>query len=210
MNHGPVHQPAVSPTASLPTGIEAAGRALAAAPADTRLSECARVPAAVAVLLREAGDHLDVLLIQRADHPADPWSGHMAFPGGRRDPGDASLEAAARRETAEEVGIALTPGDGIGRLDDVTGERLAVLGMTVSPFVYAAPAEAQITPNYEVAQALWVPLDDLAAPAHQTTYRFPPDPLRRAFPAIRIGPHIIWGITHQIITGLLRRLMGHL
>jgi len=202
VRHGPVERPSLR----VPTRLDAVRRALVATPADTRLSESARLPAAVAIVFREAGERLDVLLIRRADHPADPWSGHMAFPGGRRDPGDASLEAAARRETAEEVGICLAPGDGIGRLDDVTGEQLALLGMTVSPFAYAAPANARITPNYEVAQALWVPLEALADPAHQTTYRFPPDPLRRAFPAIRVGPHIVWGITHQIISGLLHRL----
>ena len=54
----------------------------------------ARTPAAreaaVALLLRPR-DALEVLLIKRSVRESDPWSGHMALPGGRRDPGDSDL-----------------------------------------------------------------------------------------------------------------------
>ncbi|MEZ5557393.1 MAG: hypothetical protein R3E86_02440, partial [Pseudomonadales bacterium] len=53
--------------------------------------------AAVAVILREvpaAGDcQTEILFIQRAQKDGDPWSGHMAFPGGHLDPTDAHLRA---------------------------------------------------------------------------------------------------------------------
>src|SRR5512138_157863 len=63
--------------------------------------------AAVAVVLVPSPDA--VLLIRRAERPGDPWSGHMALPGGRRESGDADLVATAIREAAEELGLALTP-----------------------------------------------------------------------------------------------------
>ncbi|MGB5283894.1 MAG: NUDIX domain-containing protein, partial [Polyangiales bacterium] len=64
--------------------------------------------AAVAMLLREGASGPEVFFIRRAEHPRDPWSGHMAFPGGRRDAGDATLLDTAMRETREEVGVDLS------------------------------------------------------------------------------------------------------
>src|SRR4051812_3842337 len=55
--------------------------------------------AAVAAILRDAAEGPEILFIRRAEHPQDPWSGHMAFPGGREEPGDADLLETAIRET---------------------------------------------------------------------------------------------------------------
>ena len=75
--------------------------------------------AAVAAILRPnvgiAG--YDILFIRRAEYEGDPWSGHMALPGGRVDPQDRDEEAAAIREVHEEVGIDLrAQGRLLGRL----------------------------------------------------------------------------------------------
>ncbi|KAJ2898123.1 hypothetical protein IWW38_001489, partial [Coemansia aciculifera] len=62
-----------------------------------------------------------LLLIQRAKYPGDPWSGHIGFPGGKREPTDASDQATAEREVLEELGIDLTSVRDfvhLGRLDD--------------------------------------------------------------------------------------------
>ena len=63
--------------------------------------------AAVAIVL--APDPDAVLLIRRAERAGDPWSGHMALPGGRYEPKDPDLLGTALRETVEEVGVALKP-----------------------------------------------------------------------------------------------------
>ena len=73
--------------------------------------------AAVAMLLTETGDTTKVLLVKRATREADPWSGHMAFPGGRLGHGDRDLMSTACRETREETGIDLTKCTAIGPLD---------------------------------------------------------------------------------------------
>src|SRR5262245_28580055 len=62
--------------------------------------------ASVALIVRGRAD-LGVLLIKRAKREGDPWSGHMALPGGRRDPKDASLIETAAREAREETGVDL-------------------------------------------------------------------------------------------------------
>ena len=66
------------------------------------------VDAAVALILRALPDDLELLLIKRARDPRDPWSGHMALPGGRRDAADPDLASTAVRETLEETGVELT------------------------------------------------------------------------------------------------------
>lgn len=50
----------------------------------------------------------EVLFIKRAARKGDRWTSHVALPGGRRDPEDADDQAAAIRETIEEVGIDLS------------------------------------------------------------------------------------------------------
>ena len=61
--------------------------------------------AAVSLLLRPSGDGLKFLAIKRAESEGDPWSGHMALPGGRRDAEDEDLWVTAVRETWEETGL---------------------------------------------------------------------------------------------------------
>src|SRR4051794_37638584 len=79
-----------------------------------------RRQATVALLLRECDRRgLELLVIRRAENEYDPWSGHMALPGGGYEPGDSSVYGTARRETLEEIGIDLDEGQFLGRLDDV-------------------------------------------------------------------------------------------
>jgi hypothetical protein len=66
---------------------------------------------AVAMILQVRDGELHILMIKRAEREGDPWSGHMAFPGGRMDKTDANGYAVAVRETSEEVGLALGPQD---------------------------------------------------------------------------------------------------
>lgn len=152
--------------------------------------------AAVALILAEGPTGPDVLLTRRATRTGDRWSGDMALPGGKYEPSDVSLEATAGRETWEETGVAVGPV--VGRLDDLmgrpTGERVAAVVFTVDgrPDLVPAPDE--------VAEALWLPVLALADPANRSSHRY-----RGVvpFPAITIGEHMIWGMTHRILTQFL-------
>jgi 8-oxo-dGTP pyrophosphatase MutT (NUDIX family) len=166
--------------------------------------------AAVALVLRGAtrAEGPELLFIERARHEKDPWSGHMAFPGGRVDPGDASVRAAAERETLEEVGLSLAGAARLGRLDDLEGRHAGRrLPLVISAWVYHLDHEGPLALNYEVEEALWVPLAQLVDPRHHVEYPTP----WAAYPGILVGlpeRHVVWGLTYRFLELFLERL-GH-
>jgi 8-oxo-dGTP pyrophosphatase MutT (NUDIX family) len=156
--------------------------------------------AAVALVVRPAVDDLMILLIERLKSASDPWSGHMAFPGGRRDGGESDFETAIR-ETAEEVGVDLgAAGALLGRLDDVkpshAGARIAV-----AAFVFCVPSETAVSLSpREVAASFWVPLKHLSDPASAAEHlQVMPGGGRSNFPAVSYHGHVIWGLTYRIL-----------
>lgn len=170
------------------------------------LSHEDRMRAAVALLLRPGRSGPEVLFIERARHDDDPWSGDLGFPGGKIEAHDTGPQAAAERETAEELGIDLAEACLLGRLDDLVGAHLPVV---VSCFVYWHDAPAPCVPGDEVRRAFWIPLDRLAAPRRhaEATVVFDGERLRR--PAIRLldddGP-LLWGITYRLVLSFLTLL----
>lgn len=160
--------------------------------------------ASVALVLRPAPTDLDLLLIKRAERVGDPWSGHMALPGGRSERGDADAHATAMRETLEEVGIDLAArGAPLGSLDDLVPGSGAPQ-IVVAPFVFGAPPATVATPNAEVDAAVWIPLRELSHPDAATEYLLETvtgDP--RRFPAIGTRGYVIWGLTHRILDDFL-------
>lgn len=163
--------------------------------------------AAVAVILRPAPPGLEVLLIRRAERSGDPWSGHMAFPGGHLEEADPDLETAARRETHEEVGLLLDQGSLVGALDEYPARaRGRQTGIVVSPFVYVLHATPELQPNDEVAEVVWGPLGAMAR-GEVDALR----PYRRGnetldLPAYRVGEHLVWGMTHGMLGTLFAAL----
>jgi 8-oxo-dGTP pyrophosphatase MutT (NUDIX family) len=151
--------------------------------------------AAVALMIREK-EGLEVFVIKRADRAGDPWSGHMALPGGRREPNDEDAYDTARRETLEEVGVDLFEGKLLGRLDDM-GPRSAGRQFVVSTFVVALDADpGRLDPN-EVAEAFWVPVENLVEEDVEIA-DFP-----GSWPAFTYKErYVIWGLTHRILTQL--------
>jgi 8-oxo-dGTP pyrophosphatase MutT (NUDIX family) len=164
--------------------------------------------AAVAVVLREGKRRWpEILFIERAQHPADPWSGHMAFPGGRVDPCDATVRSAAERETLEEVGLSLGEAERLGRLDDLEGLKGGGrrAGIVISAFVYHHRSPGPLRINYEVEEAFWVPLPVLSDPARRVEYIHPLLPAE-VYPGILVGDpdrHVVWGLTYRFVEGFL-------
>ena len=161
--------------------------------------------AAVATVIRgdEAGEP-EVLLIRRAEHPADPWSGHMAFPGGRHDSTDPDLLSTAVRETLEEVGLSLCRDARlIGRLDDVPAvARARRTGMVITPFVFEVAGEPSLVLNHEVAEVLWAPMGPLIRGEADTVRPYQHEGRRYDLPAYDVEGRIVWGLTYQMLQAL--------
>ena len=165
--------------------------------------------AAVAVVLRSAADGgVEVLLIERAHKVGDPWSGHMAFPGGRQDPTDLSARHTAERETFEEVGLDLSTAELLGQLDDLEGRHSGrPAGLAISAFVFFVEEHAPllIQPE-EVQAAFWVPLARLVDPSAHVDYHFRHELVSLDMPGIRVGEpeaHVVWGLTYRFLEDFL-------
>jgi len=163
--------------------------------------------AAVMAVLRVVGDGADgveLLFIKRAVVARDPWSGHIAFPGGRHDASDPSLEHTATRETREEVSIDIDRyGRVLGRLDDLAPRSPALPPIIVRPFVAVVPASLRVVRNHEVADAFWTPIGRLASAAARVEYELSIDGTSSRFPAFAVHEHMVWGLTERIVTQLL-------
>jgi len=162
--------------------------------------------AAVALALAAAPGGVEVLLIERATRDDDPWSGHIAFPGGRRDPDDADAVATAVRETREEVGVdLLADGMFLGRLDELRATaRHRRLDLVIAPIVFALRRPVALSPSpREVESAVWVPLAHLSSPDARGTYTRTVDEMTADFPALRYQHYTVWGLTHRILDGFL-------
>jgi 8-oxo-dGTP pyrophosphatase MutT (NUDIX family) len=162
-----------------------------------------RTRAAVAMIMRELSDDLEILFIERATDVRDPWSGHLAFPGGKVEQGEQARQA-AERETQEEIGLVLDSEHYLGRMSDIVGANLPV---RVSCFAYAAVSTA-INPvvSTEVRDVFWVRLSDIRDPGrHQmTTVGFSGRSLE--VPAIilpQADKPVLWGITYRLVMQFL-------
>lgn len=159
------------------------------------------------MIISDHDEHgLSALFIKRAEHPNDPWSGHMAMPGGRHEPEDESYQHAAMRETLEEVSVTLTDDMCIGRLHDLYGGRLEQHRMAVSAFVFHCPEMPEVKPNYEVAATVWIPLEFMRHPSNTSPYIFDQDPDQREFPAFVYESYTIWGLTFRILANFYQVL----
>lgn len=155
--------------------------------------------AAVALILRHHSDQLQMLIIRRATHDGDPWSGDLAFPGGKVDAEDATAQAAAEREALEEVGLNLTAADYLGQLDDLPG---AFLPVRISCFVYFLPHPVVFSLNHEVADYQWLPLERFHEEERHRRMSFPFRGRVTAQPVVDLIDEapVLWGITHRLIS----------
>lgn len=164
--------------------------------------------AAVAVILRENGAGTEILFIKRAEKTGDPWSGHMAFPGGHRERHDADLCAAAIRETFEEIGLDLSRAEYLGALDQQRAmPRGRPLNMLIAPHVFGFEGDPEFTTNHEVDEVIWTALAPLASGARHAweTRLLAGEPT--VFNGYRLeGGHFVWGLTYRMLKSFFSAL----
>ncbi len=172
-----------------------------------------REPAAAAVLLPLViyADGLRLLLTRRTEHLRD-HAGQISLPGGRVEPQDATLEATALREAEEEIGLASSFVEVLGRLPVYT----TVTSYQVTPVV------ALVRPGFklkleegEVAEAFEVPLQFLMTPAHHRHHKFEfaggqrqflSMPWRNTADGAEGHEYYIWGATAAMLRNFYRFL----
>ena len=164
--------------------------------------------AAVALLVRldESRDPAvpQLLLIKRATFEGDPWSGHVALPGGRREPGDTSLERTVIRETWEETAIDLErDGRLLGCLDEVAPRTPVLPPIVITPFVGIVRFDVDIVASPEVAEWFWMDVAALRDPdiSREVVLELATGP--RTVMSFQHGAHTIWGLTERILRQFL-------
>ncbi len=174
------------------------------------------IPAAAVVVIlheshessHESADGPAVLFIERAAHDNDPWSGHMAFPGGRAELNDESSFVTAARETAEEIGVDIIGAQRLGQLEDLQGgPRGTGMQLRVTPHVCWWQGERPDTQlNHEVAATIWVPLAHLANDERSISYSHYKYP-EMSWPGIELDDgRVVWGLTLQMLQDLFSRV----
>ncbi len=158
--------------------------------------------ASVAITLKE-GPSLMTLMIKRAEREGDPWSGQVAFPGGRRERQDRSLLETAMRETREEVGLDLwRSAVYLGRLGAF---RTHAGTMLVVPCAFLMRRDERVEPNAEVSSYRWIPVEVFLRENSRSTYTLKRVGENVNFPAYVYEDYVIWGLSYSMISALLGR-----
>ena len=162
--------------------------------------------AAVVLLLRSPQGSkglfdLEILFVKRVDHELDPWSGHIALPGGKQDPADTSLMDTIHRETLEEVAVNLHDCQFLGVLEPYVSTPRP--DMKIPPFVFLCDPEIRILLNTkELERFIWIPLHRLQGNRGKASFEF------GEFPAYTVDNTVIWGLTFRIVTRFISIIDG--
>jgi 8-oxo-dGTP pyrophosphatase MutT (NUDIX family) len=152
--------------------------------------------AAVAVLLKQEKEGFSVFFVKRVENHADPWSGQMAFPGGKREEKDVDLEQTVVRETLEETGIDLLEGCRFLGVLTVLRSRPRP-DLRILPFVVLVEYEPRVRLNRnELEDFCWIPFEELVRSKTLVKFDF------GEFPACSVGKRVIWGLTYRILENL--------
>lgn len=165
--------------------------------------ESAKVACVLALFYPHQSDWNLVLIERVSRHPQDRHAGQVSFPGGRLEPGDASLTMAALRETEEEIGVNARHVEVLGRLTEL---YIPVSNFLVHPFVGWIDYRPEFFPQEtEVAAVLEAPFSHLSDPRSigRRDIRVAESVTLREVPVFEVEGRAIWGATAMMISELL-------
>lgn len=164
------------------------------------------IPASVFIPLFQRNEQWEMLFIRRTEHDNDRHSGQVAFPGGKKDPGDRSHIDTALREMEEEIGIGAQDVTVLGSLN----EYRTVSNFLVHPVVGQIDWPVTFNPDSrEVGRIFSIPLDWLADERNHEINQRVIDGCESALTIIhfqRYGGELLWGITAKLTVNLLQVL----
>ena len=143
-----------------------------------------------------------MLFTQRTAHLKN-HSGQVSFPGGRAEPGDASAEFTALRETEEEIGLAMQRVEVLARLPDYRTRT----GFRVTPVIGLVAPPLELAPDpREVAEVFEVPLAFLLEERNRQRRTREFQGRQVGYYVFEYGERVIWGATAGILVNLNRML----
>lgn len=151
--------------------------------------------AAVAILIRPDEDDLEILLVKRAEVTGDPWSGDMAFPGGKKVPEDKGLVSTVAREVLEETGVDLRRAAAFGFMEPVFSSVRT--NLKVQPIVYSFQEKPDVHLNYELTKYMWAPLSTLRESRRHTIVK------GYESPVFMVDGEIVWGLTYRMLDTMM-------
>lgn len=159
------------------------------------------VHASVLLILNLSDLGYSLLFIKRPESERDPFSGHMAFPGGRMESIDKNKLDTAIRETKEEVGInIIKSGQVLGTLDDVNPNNPRARKYVVTPYLSILNEEVTIIPDTkEVERTVWVPMRHLIDDRNKEIRIRERDGREVEDYAYNYEKYLIWGMTGRIL-----------
>jgi 8-oxo-dGTP pyrophosphatase MutT (NUDIX family) len=180
-------------------------RSLAERPGRTVELQGEHRKAAILLALRARADgEPELLMIKRAEAEGDPWSGHIACPGGRMEPTDGDLAVTAVRETLEETAVDIArDGRLLGHLDDLSPRTPYLPPIVIRPYLALVRADVAIVPSAEVAQAFWVPVAALRQTDAWGVGLVPVRGREQRVSVFRHGEYVVWGLTERVLRQFL-------
>lgn len=152
----------------------------------------------MAILVRPLEDDLAFFLVKRAEVDDDPWSGDMAFPGGKKNPQDETVIDTAVREVLEETSIDLRDRQVIGFMQPVYSAVRKTLA--VQPVVYRYDETPEVILNYELTKYLWVPLSEIKQGKTYAVVK------GWEGPVYKVQGETVWGLTFRMLENILKMM----
>ena len=161
-----------------------------------------KTASAAVAIIKCCAPNESFLILRRRTHPEDPWSGHFAFPGGRKDAADQDLFTTCLRETLEETGILLQRDQLEQRLPlAAAGQKSAHL-LLVEPFLFSMQDRPRLTlcPQ-EIQSASWLNVEQFKDPARHKNIEMIPGGI---FPAYPLDDYYLWGFTYRLLLTIMQ------